>query len=145
MTRVDNWTKELNDWVEDHRFTPFEWGVHDCGTFAAGAFHSITGIAPNYEIARPRNSLHSFLRHQLLDPDGLRGLTSKTLGFAPQTDRWQLAKRGDIVLIQSPRAQLVGLRQAMGVVLASNVAVPGLNGLEFITVSSAVHVWRVEP
>jgi hypothetical protein len=141
--KVDNWTRLLNDHVEEYRFTPFEWGVHDCGTFAAAAFHLLTGIEPDYGVARPRSSLQSFLKHQLRDPDGLRGLTSKTLGFQPQSNRWQEAKRGDIVLIQSPRAQLVGLRQAMGVVLATTVAVPGPLGLAFINTSAAVQVWHV--
>jgi hypothetical protein len=70
-------------------------------------------------------------------------LAVKLLGFEPQSDRWQTARRGDIVIVQSPRVHLMGVRQALGLVLANNIAVPQLDGLGFIETSTAIHVWHL--
>lgn len=142
IERVDEWPRLLQDYIEACRYKPFVWGEHDCGIVTRNAFELITG-QPRIDPALPRNSLRDYLRFVVKDPDGLRGLASKMFGFVPTFDEWQQARRGDMVLVESPRVQLLDVKQALGVSLGSNIAVPGLLGMEFLSLSSAVAVWRV--
>ena len=46
MIRRSTWEADLNAYLREVRDRPFEWGVHDCAMFAAGAVLSMTGVDP---------------------------------------------------------------------------------------------------
>jgi hypothetical protein len=143
IRRVEEWPKHLQDLVEMSRFEPFAWGQHDCGTFACQAYRSVTGISVRErDIAFPRDTAMQYLRILAKQPEGLLSL-AKPIWGDDYVDKWQHARRGDIAIVESPRIQQVGVKQAMGVVLGGNIATPGLEGLEFLSLSCAVKVWRV--
>lgn len=144
IERIDNWTKSLNDLVEEVRFVPFEWGVHDCGTFASMDHLRITGVAL-IEAAMPRASLMDYMRFLVEDGNGLEGIMTKSLQRSADSSDWRQARRGDIVMIDSPNVYHIGSnpKYACAVSLGSNIACPGPNGLEFTTLQSVVKVWHI--
>ena len=44
LTRTPDWPYRLNEYINSVKDTPFEYGVHDCCTFAAGVIKSMTGV-----------------------------------------------------------------------------------------------------
>lgn len=44
MKRIDTWEAALSAYIAQHRDTPFIYGDHDCGVFAAGAVKAMTGV-----------------------------------------------------------------------------------------------------
>lgn len=44
VERKENWPRHLNEWIRSQMLEPFEYGSHDCCTFAAGAVEAITGV-----------------------------------------------------------------------------------------------------
>lgn len=44
MNRYVDWEARLAAYLEPLRLVPFEWGRHDCCTFAAGAVQAMTGF-----------------------------------------------------------------------------------------------------
>ena len=142
IERVQNWPMKLNQIVEGFRTTPFIWGIHDCGTFACACYEAVTGKKINDTVV-PRNTLTQYLRLVAGSPNGVVGLAESV--FGPGLDDWAVARRGDLVLLESPRVELVGIKQAMGVCLGSSCACVGLTGLEFVSVTCAVKVFRIGP
>jgi hypothetical protein len=139
IERVDGWPAELNRLVESARFKPFVWGVHDCGSFVCQAYETLTGIKPP-DIARPRDSLMDYLRC-LVKWNGLAEIMDQT--FGPSVEGYQHARRGDIVMVESPRVEQVGVKQASAISLGNHIACTGLTGLEFLSLTSVVRVWRI--
>jgi hypothetical protein len=143
IERVDEWPRLLNALVEQFRTVPFIWGIHDCGTFSMACVAAITGRAPN-DTAVPRNTLQGYLRLIAAQPDGILGLARPIFGpFGTEMDGWQNARRGDVVIINSPRVQQVGVPEAMGVCMGGTVACVGANGLEFVSLMDITKVFRI--
>jgi hypothetical protein len=46
MKRLPDWRSRLLAYIETHRRQPFQYGVADCATFAAGAVEAMTGVDP---------------------------------------------------------------------------------------------------
>lgn len=44
MDRYVDWEARLSAYLDPLRLMPFEWGRHDCCTFAAGAVYAMTGF-----------------------------------------------------------------------------------------------------
>lgn len=49
MTRLKNWTVNLNKVISSHTETPFQWGVFDCCVFASECCKAICGKDPYAE------------------------------------------------------------------------------------------------
>lgn len=104
MSRRHDWPQRLALYLEQRRATPFEWGVHDCCRFAAGAVEAMTG----------RNRMDHFAYSTELGAarliqraGGLEVLLRETLG-EPLPSLGQ-AQRGDVVLADLESGPTVGV------------------------------------
>jgi hypothetical protein len=134
VPRLPDWPERLAALVEARRHTPFAWGMHDCGLFAADAVLACTGTDP---AAHLRGRYASEAEAEaLLGEQGLYGFV-RAIEAARGTTLCavSLAQRGDTALVQ------LGNLLAMGVVLGDVVAAPGTNGLAFVRIDAARRVW----
>ncbi|PTQ13724.1 hypothetical protein CLG96_00110 [Sphingomonas oleivorans] len=97
MHRKTDWETRLAAYLEPLRALPFEWGRHDCCTFAAGAVEAMTGIDPMPEFrGRYRTAIGSA---RALKRFGA-GTLEATLDTKFERIAASLAQRGDIVMSQ---------------------------------------------
>lgn len=142
MTRIQGWELALAEEFERAREKPFEWGRHDCGTFALRVYARLRGEEP-------------VIWANYTTPIGLQRAIRK-LGFSthaevathligPPMDNVLMAKRGDVVLTSAIEITLGGERvlldEAFGICLGACAAVPGDNGLEFIPMDACQMAW----
>lgn len=135
-TRQPGWPERLAHLVAARRGTPFEWGAHDCCTFAADAMQAVIGLDP----ALPWRGRYATEAEALacLDPAGLEATVARVLAEAGVPECPLLAaQRGDWVLA------VVANEPLLGVVVGARIAVPGLDGLRFLPLSAAVRAWAV--
>ena len=127
MQRLYDWLPRLNSYVEAHRNTSFEWGTHDCCTFAAGVIWALTMVG--VDVPRVRDKYHA--ARELNARGGIESAMDAT-GF-PRWGSPLSARRGDIVLVN----------RALGVCLGHVWAAPGRDGLVFGAMDVAAVSWRV--
>lgn len=133
LTRFEDWTSRLDDFIDLRRATPFCWGSQDCCTFAADAVEAITGTDPLEELRgkwKTEKQADSYLKK--LGGIG-RGVIGKLGKPVPST----FARRGDVVLVE------VGEVKALGICLGSIVAAPAPDGLVFVQMVEAHMAWRI--
>lgn len=135
--RPHDWPQRLAQYIAQHRATPFQWGAHDCVTFALGWLDCVReDLDPQLE------ALRASLRYRTAG-GALRRMDGRSLEVA--VDEWNelepvdvaLAHRGDLMLIE------VNGRQSLGVCVGEHVAGPGVTGLELVPRTAAVAAWRV--
>lgn len=133
MERFPDWPTRLAAFIETRRARVFSWSESDCCLFVCDAVEAMTGIDPG---ARWRGlySSEKGARRLLRDNGGVVGLA--TLAFGPAVPA-ALAGRGDVVLIDTPDGEALGLS------LGGIVAAQGRSGLLFLPSSSAKAGWKV--
>ena len=64
MKRLPDWPKRLHDFVDGVKRQPFDWGTHNCATFAAGAVEAMTGerLVKGYRFKTERGALSAMKR-----------------------------------------------------------------------------------
>jgi hypothetical protein len=130
--RFENWPSLLADFLADEK--PFAWGSRDCCLFAADAVLCITGTDPAKGYRGRYKTAIGAARLQKLY-GGLAGLVEK-VGLEEITPL--KAQRGDVVLIDTP------LGEALGVIdLRGDVSAQGMEGITRYPVISARRAWRV--
>lgn len=134
MVRVENWPKELSDYLSEMKDSPFEWGQNDCVLFAAKAIERITGSNFYFQYL-PYDSEES-AKKIILENGGIAGLVSKHLG--PGSRNILSAKRGDLVLMKVP-SDTLGIVDDSG----QRIASVGPNGIARLPLSKAWRVWGV--
>ena len=137
VKRGPDWERGLNSLIDSKRKTKFKWGQHDCFTFAVEAMRSIgvdhdviKDFRGKYKTTKEASKIIASYK------DGMKGLAHSLLKDYPQL-RLQSAKRGDIVLVQW------GKKQVMGVCVGASVACLGPDGLEFVSLKHAITVWGI--
>lgn len=95
MYRRPDWDARLAAYLEPLRARPFEWGRHDCCTFAAGAVEAMTGVDPMPEFRGRYSTAIGSAR--ALRRFGAGDLAS-TLDRKFEGISASLAQRGDIVM-----------------------------------------------
>ena len=121
--------------IDEARSRPFEWGVHDCCTFAARAVQLQTGhdalgaLAWFSELDAAR---------LLRDLGGLRAAVSAALG---QPVEPLLARSGDVVLATDPHD--ASHRHLLAVCHGGVLLVPGAYGLVALPITAGLCAWRV--
>ncbi|TXL70099.1 hypothetical protein FHP25_35855 [Vineibacter terrae] len=135
MTRVDDWPRQLVDYVEACRLRPFAWGSHDCLQFGAGAVLALTGR----DLLGGRYVYHDAEQAAaLLRDEGFESLEAAvTHHVGAPLKHYRQAGRGDLALVE------LGGLQVLGVVLGVLVACPGPDGLVFPPLSQAVACWKI--
>lgn len=129
--RTQNWPHALAEYLRARQDMAFEWGVHDCAQFAAGAVDVQTGRRPALPRYRSATGAARLLRER-----ALRERASATLGPEIQVAR---AQRGDLVLaagIDGP---------ALGVCMGEVSWFPGKpSGLVARSTIECATAWRVD-
>ncbi|WP_299945368.1 hypothetical protein [uncultured Ruegeria sp.] len=130
--RLEDWPLRLDRLISEARDKPFEWGTHDCGTFAADVVETLTGVRlplpKGYTTAR--GSMLAMRRKT--GSSQMDGAVSYFLGEPLESPL--LAQRGDIVLHET---------QALGVCVGQSAMCLSEAGLASVSVNECVKVWRV--
>ncbi|WP_242149632.1 DUF6950 family protein [Sphingomonas sp. BAUL-RG-20F-R05-02] len=95
MYRKPDWDARLAAYLEPLRTRTFEWGAHDCCTFAAGAVEAMTGVDPMPEFRGRYSTAIGSAR--ALTRFG-KGSLEKTLDAKFEGVSAALAHRGDILM-----------------------------------------------
>lgn len=129
--RIQNWPHALAEYVRARHDMPFEWGVHDCAHFAAGAVAAITDEYPQF----PRyKTAHAALK--LIAQKPLRDRAGEILGAEIDV---AMAQRGDVVMVID---SING--PSLGVCFGENSIFTSRRGLNQIQTSQCWCAWRVE-
>lgn len=115
MTRRSTWEADLSDYMTSVRDRPFEWGVHDCALFAAGAVIAITGVDP---IPEYRGAYVS----ELGSAKALKRLGAGTLDATLDT------LFPSVPLAMAQRGDLVWYADSVGVVMGGHALFVGREG-----------------
>ena len=129
--RLPGWEAALAAAVDDARSRPFQWGAHDCATWAFDVRRALTG----QDAAQDWRGRYSTAKGaakvlRRLGFDSLAGLSSAIMGDAIQP---LSAQRGDIVLCEA----------ALGVCVGSMAVFVAESGLTARPLSGAAMAWRV--
>lgn len=129
--RVQNWPHELAEYVHARQEMPFEWGVHDCAHFAAGAVASITAEYPQF----PRYKTERAAL-KLIAQKPLRDRAGEILGLEIDVS---MAQRGDVVMVVDA---ING--PSLGVCFGENSIFVSKQGLNHVPTAQCWCAWRVE-
>jgi len=132
--RRQDWPLRLNAWLESVRTKRFVWGEHDCALGAADAVLMMTGTDPAAAF-RGRYTSKVGAALIIVEHGGLEAMVTAALGDPLPTPK--LARRGDVVLVDSPEGQ------AIAVVLGASAAGPGPDGAVFVPMEGWKAAWRV--
>lgn len=134
LQRKENWPELLLKAIEESRSKPFEWGTHDCCTFAAYCVLTMTCV----DLMEPFRGRYS---------SALGALKVVTeAGHATLTDAWSaalpaiaplMAQRGDVVMFESTEGM------AVGVVTGQQAIAAGPDGVTSIPMALWLRAWRV--
>jgi hypothetical protein len=130
--RREDWEVALAAFVERHQDVPFEWGLHDCCTFACGAVNAVTGVKP---ILPYKYETEDEARMYLAKVGGFVGLWCSLLG---EVQRPKLAAAGDVVLFDYEGVS------ATGVCIGDKIAALTEFALVRVPMSRARMCWKVD-
>lgn len=138
MRRVEGWDTRLSDLFEEYRHEPFQWGFHDCCTFAKRDYEIMLGVSP---VGMPSWTDYASAA-ALVQYKTLADWLTEILG--DPVEGWMTARRGDVVLIEGASPQdIPGALGVLGVVGGSMIACTGLDGIAFVPLSRAARTWSV--
>ena len=131
--RPDDWTNRLTAYVLAVQDRPFEWGMHDCCTLAAGWVIELTGQDPMSHL-RGHYTNATGARRLMHKYGGLEAMTTAVLGppIAPA-----FAQRGDIVLAN------LTFGPTLGICLLKDALFPGIAKSERVDPGRLEVAWRV--
>lgn len=128
------WELRLHDAIEDARGRPFQWGSHDCATWAFDVAARLTGTESQSRIwlGRYRTAAGAERLKRRLGWSTRREGGEALLGAPLATPL--LAQRGDIVL---------GPDEAFGICTGADAAFVGPAGLVFVKLAACAAAWRI--
>ena len=133
LTRKPDWQTLLEQFLRDHQYRPFRYGVWDCCLFVCDAILEMTGTDPAAAFRGKYSSRKQALT-AIYEQTGRKSIESiveqVTDDLQMPEIRTNRAARGDVVLIERPRELSIGL--------------VALNGYELIVVSQQ-GLWRLPP
>lgn len=133
MPRVIDWPERLDALMHARRDWPFQWGRHDCVTFAADCAAVVTGRDPIGDLRGWRTARQAW--EAMERQGGLLIAMGRRLREIPVG----AARRGDVGLVMSASKR----RLACVVILSANVVGPGRFRLEAQPRGSLVAVFEV--
>lgn len=134
MQRFADWEERLAAYLEPLRERPFEFGRHDCCTFASGAVQAMTGVDPMAEFrGRYTTSRGAAIALGRIGA----GTLEKTMDGKLERVAPGFAQRGDVAMIDG------ALVIAFGPVAIMVGVVGGHQGLIRREMAEATVAWRV--
>lgn len=148
MRRFEDWPTRLHGFIAENSDRLFQYGYWDCCLFACGAIEAMTGE----DIALPFRGKYSTRRgafdiaQQYCGERSIETLAAKVASEngMPETTP-NLARRGDLVLIERPFGHSAGIVALNGsqIFITGELSRNGGSGLGFVPISRAVRAWRV--
>ena len=133
--RLPDWDKRLATYIEEARQIPFEWGNHDCFTFAVKCEEAISGVTRFPELYKAE--YHSqFGANKAFIKNGYRGMVDCINRRCVQINP-NMLRRGDWAAFDTPE----GL--AIGVYAGNKVVAVGENGLAFVEPKDVKKAWEI--
>jgi hypothetical protein len=134
--RRESWPADLAACIEEHRATPFAWGMHDCGCWCAAAVQVQTGqdyLAP--------------FRERYRDAKTARALIAGEFGGAIENIPGRLGFE-EIPLARCQRGFIVskafrGRGTALGICVGTKAVFAAKTGLTFIPMNECRRAWRI--
>lgn len=131
-TRLDGWESNLIAWLAETRNLEFQYGVHDCALFAAGAVKAVTGR----DLAQELRGEYATLREGLkkLKDEGYKSHVDFVRKKFKKTSR---PKPADIAVIKTPDGLALGIVQGAMIYVAAPIGwgvVPREHSTEFFEV-----------
>lgn len=152
LKRLADWPERLAAFLEEHERRPFAWGDNDCALFACNAVQEITGadLAADFrqpEADAPRaHGKYSTKEGAALemmrqtDGGGLEAVCHKIAGLHSLEEILpRQARRGDIVLFESPEGQSLGIVSLDG----WRIVGAGPQGLSRVPLREGLRAWRI--
>jgi hypothetical protein len=132
-----DWEKRMSTYLAEGEARPFSWGYHDCVLFAAGWLRALgypDPLAPFDAWASPLSAARTIRAAGGFGPAVAERMATLGCRVIPPLT----AQRGDVVLLQ-----MDARRQALGVVVGTHAAAPGIYSLQsFPLLNRAVSAWR---
>ena len=133
--RLEEWESRFADLIEAARNVPFDWGSHDCVTFAADAVEAVTGVR------------HWMADHDATTADEAADAIAAAAPGRTLTAAVTLVLGHHIPVVSALRGDIVIGRWAygagaLGVVTGAAIAAPGPYGLLFAPRDDARRAWR---
>ena len=135
LRRAD-WPERLAEVVKAARGRPFQWGRHDCATFAFDCVLAMTGVDRLADF-RGRYRTAKGARRALKRIGGVATVEDLATALTIRPADAQTAQRGDVVLIDGD------LGPTLGVCLGVRSAFVGPDGLAFAPTAVVRRAWRV--
>jgi hypothetical protein len=134
MTRLEYWPQILADFMAAAD-RPFEWGAWDCGLFSAACVQAMTGV----DIAAEFRGRYKTAKGARRVMRGTMGemMTRVAATYGMPEIRPSLAQRGDMVMIDTPDGE------ALGICIGATIACLSPFGLLFLPMTRARRAWRV--
>jgi hypothetical protein len=130
MRRRQDWAEALNAYIDTVRDVRFQWGVHECSTFAADAVCAMT----DNEVEMPSVPSARAYADLLHERGSQRGRTRGILG---EDKPVSFANRGDVVLLDLED------RNFLGICIGIEAVCPGPDGVIAVPMSCAIAAWAV--
>lgn len=134
MKRRPDWNARLHAYVDAVKRLPFDWGEHNCATFAAGAIEAMTGenLANGYRFKTERGALQAMKRAGF---DNLADLAAAKL---PEIHISQ-ARLGDVAAIPTDSA----FGYVLGIVNGETILALRPDGMGLAPLFTATRAFRV--
>jgi hypothetical protein len=137
--RRQHWPALLADELARARDRPFRYGEHDCCLFAANVALALTGSDPAATL-RGRYKTRLGAQRLIAAAGGLESLAAQLASASGYAEIAPLlAQRGDAVLIETARADALGVIDDAG-----RIACAGLHGLVYLPAAVGRRAWRIE-
>jgi hypothetical protein len=141
LTRFPDWPERLAAFLTATRDVPFEWGVNDCALRTCDAVKATTG-ADLAEPLRGRYRTKLGAARAILRACGgdLEDLAEQfAFNFAIREVQPSYARRGDVVLLDTPLGPTLGIVDMTGITAEFKVN----DGVLCAPVASCRRAWRV--
>lgn len=132
--RRRDWVSRLFAVVDGAHGRPFEWGQHDCCLFAARCIDAMTGSDWEGDLAACYHDEDS-AKAYIVAEGGIRASVSRRFGEPVQP---LLARRGDLVLVDTP------MGNAVSVCIGPTLVAAGPSGFTALPLSAGLCSWRID-
>ncbi len=133
--RVLGWAEILEKQLVAARGRVFAWGDFDCCRFAAEVVDALTDSTHLATLSAKYTDEKS-ARRFIKRAGGVRAAVTEFLG--EPVEKWALARRGDVCLIQTDSGE------GLGICVGPLIACVAESGLGFNTLDKALAVWMVD-
>lgn len=145
--RKENWPVLLQEFIQGRKAVGFDWKKQNCCFFACDWIRLCTNVDPAKGL-RVKGSTLKGAATLLKSMGGVEGIaTSRCAKHGFPSVAINFAQRGDIVLVDlnsfnNPTVNAVE-DNSLGVVVGSEAAFVGRDGLKFIPVTACRLAWRI--